>query len=203
MVRRAVSQISGKTRRSLLSGSFESGDEMGFAAATLAKVPGLHIVEAITSAATSKWIDAQIAILKQGSPDGRALLIIDSWHSWVSGIIADDPNANEYQALNMGYAVARKLSIKYAIPVIMVAERNMSSMSKNNYEIGGNAIAGTRKGTYGPDLVIGMDYAHKDEEVVIGMQREIVLRMNKNRNGPPGVAINFLFDGETLSFSEV
>lgn len=203
MTRRAVAQISGRPRRSLLSGSYELGDEMEFATKTLGSVPTLHIVEAITTPAPSSWIEKEMGKLKANSADGRAMLIIDSWHSWVAGLISDDPNANEHQALNMGYNVARKLSVKYDIPVVMVAERNKQSMSKTGMDTTGNAIAGTRKATYGPDLVMGMDFVNKTEEYVPGQPRAVNLLINKSRNGPAGVTIPFLFEGSTMRFSEV
>lgn len=202
MVRRAVSQISGKPRRTLLNGSVPIEDELASAQRYLATVPTLHIHEAVIHPATNDWIDRQLAKLKSESVDGRSMLIIDSWHSWVAGLIADDPNANEHQALNMGYTLARKLSIKYNIPVVMVAERNKQSMSKVAADNTGNAIAGTRKATYGPDLVLSMDFENKEEEVIPGQQRSVIMRTNKNRNGPPNVKLHFMFNGENMTFSE-
>jgi replicative DNA helicase len=117
-----------------------------------------------------------------------------------------ETQATEYEAINTAVIELRTLSIKYNMPVIVICERNRTSMKEG----GLSAVAGSRAVEYRSDVVLSLDYAKDEDEdeddpVLIDptLPREITLTVLKNRNGPNGSVLRYTFDGDYQSWSEL
>jgi archaellum biogenesis ATPase FlaH len=201
LIRRMAARITRTPRRKLMSGTLDPVEEMELLRRTMEVVGKIRIVDAASEPADVPFIVEQVREMREQDPDKHMFVIIDSLHSWVGGIAADEADVTEYEAIGDGIRALRSLSDKYNIPVLFLAERNRMSMKEG----GLSAVAGSRAAEYRSDVVMSLDWVvdpddkadHSSDPV-----REVRLSVHKNRFGPAGSILGFLFAGDTQSFSE-
>jgi len=169
-----------------------SPDQMAaYALAIREKLPFPAILDATQAYASPGTIRDMAMAVRGDRP--HMLIVIDSLHSWAEGAGVD---ANEYDALNAGIRALRQLAAELQCAVIVISERNRTSMAAGGLSAG----AGTRKIEYGAESVI--DLSEEDEENRSnGDETDIVLRVVKNRNGVRGT-VKMVFNGALQSYRE-
>ena len=199
LVRRIVSRLGNVNRRTLMSAGLSAEDEMEIARDALSQIPNLHFLDATVTPTTPDYIGEQLMWLKKMDDNGHALLIIDSLHSWIGPLTEDLKDASEYDSINAAMVSMRALATKFAIPVLFIAERNRASMKEG----GLSAVAGSRAPEYRSDTVLSLDLDPDEDRGDTSMPHNVFLSVLKNRNGPPGARIAYLFDGDHMSWAEV
>jgi archaellum biogenesis ATPase FlaH len=202
LIRRMAARITRTPRRKLMSGMLDPAEEMELLRRTMEVVGKIRIVDAASEPADVPFIVEQVREMREQDPDKHMLVIIDSLHSWVGGITADEQDVKEYEAIGDGIRALRSLSDKYNIPVLFLAERNRMSMKEG----GLSAVAGSRAAEYRSDVVMSLDWVEYDKDDKTDHSndpvREVTLMVHKNRFGPNGARIGYMFTGDTQSFSE-
>jgi hypothetical protein len=199
LVRRIVSRLGNVNRRTLMSAGLSAEDEMEIAREALEKIPNLHFLDATVTPTTPEYIGEQLMWLKKMDDNGHALLIIDSLHSWIGPLTEDLKDASEYDSINAAMVSMRALATKYSIPVLFIAERNRASMKEG----GLSAVAGSRAPEYRSDTVLSLDLDPDEDRGDTSMPHNVFMSVLKNRNGPPGARIAYLFDGDHMRFCEI
>jgi archaellum biogenesis ATPase FlaH len=202
LIRRMAARITRTPRRKLMSGTLDPAEEMELLRRTMEVVGKIRIVDAASEPADVPFIVEQVREMREQDPDKHMFVIIDSLHSWVGGIAADEQDVTEYEAIGDGIRALRSLSDKYNIPVLFLAERNRMSMKEG----GLSAVAGSRAAEYRSDVVMSLDWVeYKDDDADHSADpvREVTLAVHKNRFGPNGARLGYMFVGDTQSFSEM
>ena len=200
LIRRMAARITRTPRRKLMSGTLDPAEEMELLRKTMEVVGKIRIVDAASEPADVPFIVEQVREMREQDPDKHMFVVIDSLHSWVGGITADEQDVSEYEAIGDGIRALRSLSDKYNIPVLFLAERNRMSMKEG----GLSAVAGSRAAEYRSDVVMSLDWVeYKDDDTDHSNDpvRELTLAIHKNRFGPSGGRIGMMFVGDTQSFS--
>jgi archaellum biogenesis ATPase FlaH len=202
LIRRMAARITRTPRRKLMSGTLDPAEEMELLRRTMEVVGKIRIVDAASEPADVPFIVEQVREMREQDPDKHMFVIIDSLHSWVGGIAADEQDVTEYEAIGDGIRALRSLSDKYNIPVLFLAERNRMSMKEG----GLSAVAGSRAAEYRSDVVMSLDWVEYDKDDKTDHSndpvREVTLTVHKNRFGPNGARVGYMFTGDTQSFSE-
>ncbi len=176
----------------LKSGELPPSRVLALAENAAAKTPLLALMDATTRPARTPHIYKTAELLREThSKDGHLLIVIDSLHSWASKV---NPDVEEYERLTNACDGLCELAQKLKCAVLVVSERNRSSM-KND---GQNSGAGSRRIEYSAETVFGLD-AEKEK---VGDERLVSLNIGKNRNGPADIKVNLVFNGGFQKFTE-
>jgi replicative DNA helicase len=190
LFRRHTARATGTYLGRLRSGELAPADSIALARRAAAAAPLLAVADATYAWAPAQWIK-DAAEATRGAHD-HLLIVIDSVHAWADAM--PDP-APEYERLNGALASLRGLAGALSCPVLVVAERNRSSMA-----VGGlSAGAGTRKIEYGADTVLDLAVDDKTVTTVTG-ETSVVVTLAKNRNGSPGRKVPLRFHGALQQF---
>ena len=194
VLRRVVAHTSGVQKRDLLNSHYTHEEEMKLAQDFMRMASHMSVVDGSADGIKPQWLSNQIALLRKGDPDGHALLIIDSLHSWTLNLMMD--GTTEYEGLNDAIQRLREIAVEHSVPVIMIAERNRQSMKDG----GLSAVAGSRAAEYRSDVVVSLEISKPD---YAGQPIDVEARVLKNRWGSPSMIASLSFDGDTQTFSEV
>jgi replicative DNA helicase len=158
----------------------------------IATAPHAYLVDATRAYASPEYL-LEVAQLAKGQ-SAEFLLVLDSLHAWVE--MLPDERSSEYEAINDGLASLRLLANRLVCPVLVIAERNRSTMKEG----GINAGAGSRRIEFGSETVLSLDRKGKP-----GPTGSVTVEMvlDKNRHGASGKTITVIFDGATQRFTEV
>lgn len=193
LLRRITARVTGTFLGRFKTGEFTPEYSLRLASQAVAAVPNLYLADATLAYPNRAWI--QEAALAVRGKERHVLVVIDSVHSWADGV----PNAGmaEYDALNTSLAELRAISAVLECPVLTVAERNRMSMNKGGLSAG----AGTRKLEYGAWTVLDLGRKEGDKADANG-EVEVVVTLDKNREGQKGVKVPLMFNGALQSFRE-
>lgn len=194
LTRRHVARSQRKPRRSLLSSSFPVIEEKAMADFST-REGSPHVIDACSVPATVEMIARllQVIPLQESSP--HMLCVIDSLHSWVAPL-ATAQQMTEYDALNAGLMALRELSSTYKAAILILSERNRTSMRTGGMSAG----RGSGRIEYGADVLMELSRDTKGESS--GIDR-IDLTVTKSRLGPAGAVVPLTFQGDVMSFSDV
>lgn len=200
-----TARVTGTYLERLKSGEKSPADVVSLVQRAAATAPGMAIVDALAGVPSDEQL-YQWAMITRG--DSRHfLLVVDSLHSLAHGRGGD---STEYDALNLAILSLGKLAGSLHCPVLVISERNRSSMGDG----GLNAGAGTRRIEYGAETVIGMNtetekFKDRRGQVIsrpvpfdMNGERAVDAWIDKNRNGAAGVSIDLLFHGALQRFRE-
>jgi replicative DNA helicase len=185
LVARATDTFLGK-----FSGDLDSADARRLAERAIATAPHTALLDATLGFADPEYLFEIVTDLKGTSP--HFLLVIDSVHSWVDSNLE---SASEYDALNAGLTVLRKLGQRLNCPVLAIAERSRAAMKEG----GINAMAGTRRFEYGSASVISLDRKGNGDQ---SGALPIEVTVDKNRHGRNGGKIKMHFHAAVQRFEE-
>jgi replicative DNA helicase len=138
--------------------------------------------------------DLQLAVALSVGRGGVGLLVVDSLHAWVDGLVAEEHDVTEYQALNAGMRALRELCTLLRVVILLLAERNRASATQG----GMGASRGSGRIEYGADVV--WDLAAEEDHG--GGVIPVRLRTRKNRYGPAGGEVALRFQPSVMTFSE-
>lgn len=171
------------------SGEFTLEHAHSLALRAIQASPDMALLDATRAPATPDHI-RRCAREVQGEARGL-LVVVDSLQSW-SESLAD--GAGEYETLNLAVKALRGIAHDLGAPVLFVSERNRASMKDG----GLNAGAGSRKIEYGAESILDLD-CEKVQFDGAG-EREVVLRIAKNRHGEAGMGLPLKFNGALQTF---
>ncbi len=192
LFRRLTARVTGTYLGRLKSGELLPAESLALAQQTVAKYPGLVLGDATLEYATPAWLQ-DVALATRGDHP-HLLIVIDSLHSWAQGW---GDAQNEYDALNQHISLVCALAQELKCPVVAVAERNRAQMGSG----GMNASAGTRRFEYGAESVWDLS-PPKDAVVAAPGSTQVLLTLDKNRNGSPGQQVRLSFHGALQQFTE-
>jgi len=179
-------------------GKFKTGELPPAQAGELARkaiktTPALALLDATSAYATSADIVNGAEATRRLAPENPHLLIVvDSLHSWSEG-----GQGEEYVRLGEHLAALRQITARLKCPVLAISERNRASMDKGGLSAG----AGHRSIEYAAETVFDLG-CEKDAKPDANGEVEVLLRIEKNRNGAKGKKIKLLFNGALQQFRE-
>ena len=179
-------------------GKFKSGEMPARQAAAFAKkafdqCEGLYLMDATAGPAKLDFIEQSAGLIMKKEQADSMLIVVDSAHSWVSGIKPEE--SSEYEALSLALAELRKLASRLECPVITIAERNRASRK----QAGMDAAAGSRSFEYGAETVISLEVKEDEAEPKPG-ERRVNAVIQKNRHDAAGVHAKMAFHGGFQQF---
>jgi replicative DNA helicase len=195
LLRRHTARVTGTFLGRLKSGELSPEQSLALARQGALSAPHLALLDATRTPAPWEFLrDCAEIVRAQCAQSGSRhfLIIVDSLHAWVEGAW---PGAQEYEALNFGLARLRQLAHETSSPLVLMCERNRESMRSG----GQSAGAGTRKIEYGAETVIELENDPLQKENVHG-EKNITLRLSKNRHGAAGQRTELLFNGALQKF---
>ncbi len=193
LLRRHTARVTGTYLGRLKSGEMSGQSIEALALQAIEAAPDLAFVDATRAAAKANYLQ-ECAVIVRGQSK-HFLLVIDSLHTWTQSTAA--AGAQEYEALNHSIQTLQTLAANLACPILMISERNRSSMKDG----GQSAGAGTRKIEYQGETVISLERKEDAKEDGAG-EVEITLKLAKNRHGTIGKAIPLRFNGALQKFTE-
>jgi replicative DNA helicase len=183
----------------LKDGSLPPSEVMELARRAVEESPYLALVDATYAFADANWIRNALESTRRDSP--RALLVIDSLHSWAMRMPGVE-DTSEYDRLDRALDVLVRLAAEVSCPILIVAERNRASRVSGGVAAG----AGTRHIEFWSESVLGLSY-EKDADTppAPGPAGEVpmVLSIDKNRSGGSGKRIKLTFNGSRMRFGEL
>lgn len=189
LFRRHTSRVTGTYLGRLKSGDLTGEKVRDLALRAMREAPLMALLDATeTPAPIADVLRAAEVVRGEAS---RLLVVVDSLHSWADGI----ESGEEYERLNTALAHLRLLSKRLDSPILVIAERNRSSMRSG----GQSAGAGTRKIEYGAESVLELDA--KEESFDASGEIAVTLTISKNRNGTTG-KVGLRFCGRLQSYRE-
>lgn len=192
LLRRITARVSGVYLGRLKSGELTPSQSLDLVRKAVKQSPDLTFIDGTQAFASPEWLH-EIAEIYRGE-NKHLLLIVDSVHSWAEGAMA---GTTEYDALNAALASLRTLATMLKCPVLVIAERNRSSMKQGGLSAG----AGTRKIEYAAETVLDLDRRERDLPTADG-EVSITVKIAKNRHGMTGKELDFLFHGALQRFKE-
>jgi hypothetical protein len=187
-----TARVTGTFLGRLKSGEYTGAEVGQLARKAAAAAPLLTFADATRAPAPLRWLKDAAEIARGESE--HFLILIDSVHSWAEGAFGDQP---EYEALGQAVLTVRHLASTLACPVVGIAERNRGAMEKG----GLSASAGSRKFEYGAESVLDLT-KKKDATPDAAGELEVVLSIEKNRNGVVGRKFDLKFHGALQRFTE-
>lgn len=191
LFRRVTARVTGTFLGRFTDGSLATSTSLGLAHRAAAAAGDLAIADSTTAAADAGWLE-MAATGVRGSASGL-LLVVDSAHSWAARCLPATP---EYERLNVAISALTSLAQKLGAPLLVLAERNRSSMSGG----GLNAAAGSRAFEYSGDSVLSLD--RKDLQPDLNDEVPVEIKLDKNRNGAAGTCVKLKFSGRLQQFRE-
>lgn len=193
LLRRHMARVTGTSLSRLKSGELEVPEVLELAQEACAAAPKLAILDATCTFASAEWIRRTAEAVRGDLP--HLLIVLDSLHSWADGVPTE---ADEYARLGAATGSLRTLAGVLNVPILVVAERNRTSMRTGGMSAG----AGSRKIEYGAESVWELD--RKDDQRIPGGLSEypVILTISKNRNGSAGMKIELMFHGALQRFGE-
>lgn len=190
LFRRHTSRVTGTYLGRLKSGELTGRMVRDLALRAAREAPLLALLDATETPAPMTDVLRAAEVVRQEA--SRLLVVVDSLHSWADGIEA---GGEEYERLNTALAHLRLLSKRLDSPILVIAERNRSSMRSG----GQSAGAGTRKIEYGAESILELDT--KDDSFDASGEIAVTLTISKNRNGTTG-KVGLRFCGRLQSYRE-
>jgi replicative DNA helicase len=197
LLRRHAARVCSQYLNRFKSGEMTPESVVAHVRQAIEAAPLLSIVDATRAYASPRFLleSAQIA-----RGDAKHLLIvIDSLHSWSRGLME---GASEYDVLGEALAELRTLSRITQSALLIVSERNRAGASKG----GVNSGAGHRQIEYGAEVVFDLDTPTDAKGQPLPFdgagEREVTLKLAKNRNGAGGKSVALKFNGAVQSFRE-
>lgn len=199
LLRRIIARVTRTFLGKLKTGELPPGKVVELAKKAAATAPFLAILDATQQPATTADVTIAAETVRSLRQDSSHLLIVvDSLHSWADG--QDTGGVPEYDRLNNALAALRALSGRLSVPVLAISERNRASMNAG----GQSAGAGTRKIEYGAETVLELQAEAESEKMGFDSngQKDVKLRISKNRNGETGGDISLRFEGRIQAFTQ-
>lgn len=198
LFRRLISRQTKTFLGKLKDGSLLGNQIEQLAIDTVKKLPHLAIMDATRAFADPDIIrDTAHAMREQAGAD-HCLVVVDSLHVWArSSRQLLGASINEYDLLNQSLESASAIAADLKCPVVLVSHRNRQGQSNG----GLHAAKGTGDIEYLAESVIDLE---RDSKAIANASGEIEVKakMQKNRNGIPGIEINLNFLGRLQSFTE-
>ena len=196
LLRRLTARITSTFLDRFKSGEMTLAESAGKVREAVRVTPEMGILDATEAPATAQQImNLAEAYFPQPPAPPHYLIIVDSLNSWVEGAY---PGLPEYEALNTALADLRKIAAHFKSPIFLINERNRASMSAG----GLNAGAGSRKIEYGAESVIDLSKKEKDAKPDANGEIEVILKIEKNRNGVTGKPMELRFHGALQRYKE-
>jgi replicative DNA helicase len=196
LMRRITARITGTYLGKLKDGSLSAATVTDHVKKATAQCPVLTIFDGTQQAIQAEQIKIAAQDLKDNSPNGFVLVIIDSLHSWAD---TNRPDLSEYERISAACAELQQLASGLACPVIAIAERNRASAKQDDNQL--NAGAGSRKIEYGCETLISLTTNNERTERN-DKYLDVILTFTKNRNGTPGKQVPLLFNGALQKYTE-
>lgn len=195
LLRRITARVTATFLDRLKSGELHPAEAARLVRKAIGEVPDLSILDATQAPASAQQILNLGDFCRPRPPaPPHLLIVVDSLNTWAVGAYPDLP---EYERLGVALGTLREIAAKLACPIFVINERNRASMKSG----GLNAGAGNRSIEYGAESVIDLNRA-EDAKPDANGEVAVTLKIDKNRNGAAGKAIELKFHGALQRFKE-
>ncbi len=191
LFRRQMARVTGTFLGRLKSGEMAPREIEAMAARTAQAMPDLSFVDSTTAFASPTYLRECAGLVRGDSKS--LLLVVDSLHTWTRGAAS---GVSEYEALNDGLRSLQMLCHQLECPALVVCEQSRAAIAGGG---GVNSGAGSRFIEYGAEIVFDLQAS---KEASGAGEREVAVRIAKNRHGAAGMTVNLHFNGALQRFKE-